>query len=212
MKKKTVGKLCPTCGAATTPKDIHCGGCGQHLVVASTPTTPSTPPSPIRNFFSAFFSILFTPLLVVSTTLVVLLVFLDALNANIRIPATGPFTSVQLEAFFKTNNPFFIAGALLAVILLLLLWVNWRYKRRFFFFTGLSTLITAALVCGLGFAIQYAIFLLPTKWQDALLYSTAVFQDFSCACAMALVFIGVTFLSIYACIVSGKGEQDEKTA
>lgn len=207
MKKKTVGNACPKCGGTIDSSTLICSVCGETVLAqAVSPIDEKKPP----GIFGALFSGLFSLLLAVSTTLLVLLLFINALNKNVQIPSMGPISSDWLAVFFDSWYSLILGGVLVLLPMLIIIFINTHRIRRVFVSIGISAIISALFSAVLGFGDTRVIKLLSGEWQDTLINTTAVFKDFTFICAVILIVIGATCLSVYSCITVIKGAKHEK--
>lgn len=155
----------------------------------------------------ALFSVVFSLLLTISLIVFVLLLFIHALNENVIIPDIGPISSDWLALFFDSWYSLVLGGALVLIPILIIILINTNRIRRIFLAIGCSTIVSAMLdMATVIFRIQILKFL-SGEWQDALVNATAVFRDFCIICAVVLVVIGATCMSIYSCIAVVKGDK-----
>lgn len=206
-KKKMEGNVCSQCGVAIAPSTSNCSVCGSTaLIQASTSTKEKKAP----GFFSAMLSVIFSLLLTVSIILLVLLLFIHALNENTIIPAIGPISSDLLAVFFDSWYSLVLGGALVLIPVLVIALINTHRVRRLFLGVGCSAIASAILSIVVVIFRTQVLKVLSGEWQDALVNATAVFRDFCFICAGGLVAIGATCLSIYSCIAVVKGGKHEK--
>ena len=76
-KKKMEGVVCSQCGGVIDPSTSNCSICGS---TASGQVSTLTKEKKAPGFWGVLFSVIFSLLLTVSITLLVLLVFIHALN------------------------------------------------------------------------------------------------------------------------------------
>lgn len=207
MKKKMEGIVCTKCGDAIDPSTSNCSICGSTaLEQASTPTKEKRTPV----FLGVLFSVIFSLLLTVSIILLVLLLFIHAINENTIIPSIGPISSDWLAAFFDSCYSLVLGGALVLIPMLIIILINTNRIRRIFLAISCSAIVSAILSIVAIIIKAQILKLLSGEWQDALINATAVFGDFCIVCAIVLIVIGATCLSIYSCIVALKGGKHEK--
>lgn len=206
-KKKMEGIVCTKCGGAIDPSTSNCSICGSTaLEQASTPTKEKKAPS----FWGVLFSVIFSLLLTVSIILLVLLLFIHALNENTIIPSIGPISSDWLAVFFDSWYSLVLSGALVLIPVLVIALVNTHRVRRLFLGVGCSAIASAILSITVAIFRIQILKVLSGEWQDALVNATAAFRNFCFICAAVLVAIGATCLSIYSCIAVVKGGKHEK--
>lgn len=209
MKKNNnrAARICAQCGGAIDPSTLNCSICGYTaLEQTSTPTKEKR----TQKFLRVLFSVVFCLLLTVATLLLVLLLFIHALNENTIIPSIGPISSDWLVVFFDSWYSLVLSGALVLIPMLVVVLINTNRIRRCFLAIGCSA-ITSAILCTVAILIKTQIRkLLSGEWQNTLINSTSVFGDFCVVCVIILVVIGATCLSIYSCIVAIKGGSHEE--
>ncbi len=206
-KRKTVaGNACPKCGRAIDPAALICPVCGEPVLTQKTAQGKGKKaPGILGTFFSGVCSLLLT----VSMALYVLLLFIHALNENVKIPSLGPLPGDWLAAFLDSWYPLIIGGALVLLPILVILFINAHRIRRAFACVGVSAILSALLSAASGFICTWSLKLLPGEWQDTLINATSVFKGFTMVCAAALLVIGATCLSICSCITAVKGGRHE---
>lgn len=206
-KKKIEGIACSKCGGAIDPSTSNCSICGSTVLEqTSTPTKEKK----VSRFWRVLFSIIFSLLLTISFTLLVLLLFIHALNENTIIPSIGPISSDWLAVFFDSWYTLVLGGALVLIPILIIVLLNTNRKRRVFLAIGCSAIASAILSVVATIIKKQILKLLSGEWQDTLVNATAVFGDFYIVCAIVLVVIGTACLSIYSCIAVIKGGKHEK--
>lgn len=162
------------------------------------------------GIFGAFLSGLLSLLLTATATLLVLLLFIYAINENVPIPTIGPFSGDSLTEFFESWYSLALGGALVLLPMLFIIIVNIHRIRRAFISIGISAILSALLSAVFGFISTQSINLLSGEWQDTLINATVVLKDFTVICAVVFVVIGAACLSIYSCINVVKGAKHEK--
>ena len=206
-RKKKTDHVCAQCGGAIDSSTLSCSVCGSTAFI---PASIATNEKKVPGFFVALLSVIFSLLLSVSFILVVLLLFLYALNENTIIPAIGHISGDLLAVFFDSWYSFVLGGALVLIPMLVIVLMNTHHIRRIFLCVGCSA-ITSAIFSIVMVLFRTSVFkVLSGEWQDALVNATAVFRDFCFICAGVLVVIGSTCLSIYSCIGMAKGGRHEK--
>lgn len=206
-KKKMEGIVCSKCGGTIDPSTSNCSTCGSTaLEQASTPTKEKKVP----GFWGVLFSVIFSLLLTVSFTMLVLLLFIHALNENTIIPSIGPISSDWLAVFFDSWYSLVLGGALVLIPILIIVLINTNRMRRIFLAIGCSAIASAILSVVAMIIKKQVLKLLSGEWQDTLVNATAVFGDFCIVCAIVLIVIGAACLSIYSCIAVIKGGKHEK--
>lgn len=161
-------------------------------------------------FLGVLFTAIFSLLLSASIVLLILLLFIQALNENVIIPAVGFIPSDWLALFFDSWYSLVLGGALVLIPSLIIVLINMHRVRRIFLAIGCSTIASAMLSIVAIIIRTQIVKLLPGEWQDVLVNVTAVFRDFGVVCAIILLVIGATCLSIYSCIAVVKGGGHEK--
>lgn len=207
MKKKMDGAVCSQCGGAIDPSTSNCSVCGS---TASDQATTSTKVKKASGFWGVLFSVIFSLLLSISLIILVLILFIHALNENVIIPGVGPISNDWIALFFDSWYPLALGGALVLIPLLVITLINTHRIRIIFFAVGCSTIVSAILSIAAAILRTEALKALSGEWQDALVNATAVFGDFCIMCAIVLIVIGATCLSIYSCIAGIKGGKHEK--
>lgn len=206
-KKKVEGIICSQCGGTIDPSTSNCSICGS-TVLGQTSTL--TKEKKVPGFWSILFSVIFSLLLTVSITLLVFLLFIHALNENVVLPAVGAISSAWLALFFDSWYSLVLGGAVVLIPTLIIILLNTHRVRRIFLAIGVSSVVSAIL-CVAGAIIRtHTLKLLSGEWQDILINATAAFKDFCVVCAIILIVIGTTCLSIYSCIAVVKGGKHEK--
>lgn len=205
-KKKTMeGNVCSQCGGAIDSSTSNCTVCGGTILELS----PSHKNKKLV-FWSVFFTTICCLLLTISLVLLVLLLFIHALNENVILPAAGFISSDWLALFFDSWYPLLFGDALVLIPILIIVLLNTQRVRRIFFAIGCSSIISAILSITSAIIKIHTLKLLTGEWQDVLVNATTPFNDFSVVCAFILIVIGATCLSIYSCIVPTKGGKHEK--
>ena len=159
-----------------------------------------------RSFFSAFFGLMLIVLLVLTE----FLLFVRALNDNIVLPSVWLINSETVTAFFDSWVSLLLCSILPLIPILILLRINSHNLRKVFLTIGCSSVISAAINIIIVISNTPAIKLLSVDWQNALVNTTSAFRDFLVVCAVFLIIIGATFISIYSCIIAIKGGRHEK--
>lgn len=162
------------------------------------------------GFWSAFFTTIFSLLLTASLLLLVLLLFIHAINENAILPAIGAISGDWLALFFDSWYSIVIGGAFVLIPILLIVLLNTRCARRIFLAIGCSGIVASILSVIVAANRMRALKLLSAEWQDVLINVTAAFKDFAVVCAIILIAIGMTCLSIHFCITAVKGGKYEK--
>lgn len=208
MKKTKNKKVCAQCGGMIEPSAAFCPLCGEPAPVQEPAIPKHREERP--GIWSILGSIMFGLLLAMSIVLLIGLLFVHALSQNVPIPAVGPASEELLAGFFISWFPFVLGGLLVLIPLLLLLLIHRCRIRRVFFTLGISTVAAAALSAVFGLFGGRILGMLSEVWQEVLVNSTVVFQEFSTVCAVILAMFGAGCLSVYACIHAVKGEIHEK--
>lgn len=202
--------ICAKCGGMIEPSASFCSLCGEPAPVQEPAVPKQRKERP--GIMSVLGSILFGLLLAMSVVLLIGLLFVHALGQNVPIPAVGSASEELLARFFVSWFPFVLGGLLVLIPLLLLILIHRHRIRRAFFTLGISTVAAAVLSAVFGLFGGRIVGLLSEMWQEVLVNSTVVFQEFSVVCAVILAMFGAGCLSIYACIHAVKGEIHEKDA
>lgn len=160
----------------------------------------------LRSFFSAFFGLM----LIILIVLTEFLLFVRALNENVILPSIWVINSETITTFFDSWVSLLLCFALPLIPILILLLINSHNVRNLFRVIGCSSIVSAILNIITVILSTPAIKLLSGDWQSTFVSVISVFRDFFVVCAIFLIIIGATFISIYSCIIAIKGGKHEK--
>lgn len=206
-KKKMDSNICSRCGGKIDPSSSLCPVCGEAISVQGIATTDERKSRGVlRGLFSALFGLLLTA----ATVLLELLLFLYALNENVRLPSLGSISGDWLSVFFDSWYSLALGGALVLIPMLSLVLINTHRIRRIFITVGISSMATAIFSIVLGLTGAQIVKAFSGEWQDILIYATVAFEDFAVLCAVILIIIGAACISIYSSIAVVKGAKHEK--
>lgn len=164
--------------------------------------------SGLKLVLTVFLSVWFAACLL----LLLAVLFLYALNENVRLPSIGIVSEGWLTAFFDTWYPVALGIVFVLIPFLLIVLVNLHRIRRVFAAGGISFLCAGILSVVSGAFGASVIPFMGGDWQEILIGTASVWKEFTAVCSIPAIMLGAFCLSVYACIAVVKGGRNEKNS